>query len=506
MIKVVVVEDEPLMNQFIVGSIEWNKLGLDLCGVFYNGKSAFEFLKDNPADIVVTDIQMPIMNGLTLISKVLEIYPETKFIALSNFDEFDMVKNAFKLGVTDYVLKTDFEAETFQKILMDITGRLISSDKTDMLSLNIKEYSLKQFFWSNTPIADVTRKIRINTEGPLTVALLKLLNYDEMLKDSWDMEKELMKFGLSNCLEEILENNGSGEFFFNGYDEIIFLFSDIDKTSCCNNAGEIFEKIFEFLTQNFGLVSAAAICDIYDCHDLKEQYHLVSQSIGFSFVMGNDRLIFCSQAANFTDVPDVNDISAKIDGFLANMDFEAIPNVLDEIKRPAYISIPAIRDMYKKLLGKLKDIYAEYEFSDEISGIDEIDINYSSMPEINKLINQICSFLASKFEYSDVIIVQVENYIRKNYSSDLSLQLLAKQFLFSYTDLSRRFQKATGMSFSKFLKEVRLTEAMKFIKTTDFKCSQISSMVGYNNYENFSRAFKEKYQKTPNEVRRGGKA
>lgn len=500
MIRVVSVEDEPLMNQFVVGSLDWGKLGMELCGVFYNGKTAYEFLKDNPADIVVTDIQMPLMDGLTLISKVCEIRPETKFIVLSNFDEFEMVKSAFKFGATDYILKTDFEPLSFQKMLIDIVNKSSLNHKTDKLSMDMREYSLKQFFWGNTRDTGAMQKMRVDVSRPMRVALLKLLNYNEILNSEWDMEKELMKFGLSNCIEETLDIYGNGEFFFNGYDEIIFLFGD--SHDYCAKAQKLFDDIFRFLINNFGIVSTAAICDIFKNHAHKEQYHMADQSLIYSFLNGCNRLILCTEVLKFTEVPDINQMTSRLDSLVANMDFGSIMRVLDEINKPVYLCVPSLKDMYKKLIKKLIDVHTTYELPITVEALEEIQVDYSCVSEINSVISEVCAYLSEKLEYSDVAMAQVENYIRKNYSSNITLQFLAKQFLFSYTDLSRRFQKATGMSFSKFLNEVRLTEAMKLIKTTDYKCSQIASMVGYNNYENFSRSFKEKYQKAPNEVRK----
>lgn len=229
---------------------------------------------------------------------------------------------------------------------------------------------------------------------------------------------------------------------------------------------------------------------------------MADQSLIYSFLLGCNRPILCTEVLKFTDIPDVNKMTSRLDSLVANMDFGSVMTVLNEINRPAYICVPLIKDMYKKLIKKLTEVHRTYELPVTVEALEQIQVDYSSVSQLNSLISEVCLYLSERLEYSDVAMAQVENYIRKNYSSNITLQFLAKQFLFSYTDLSRRFQKATGMSFSKFLSEVRLTEAMKLIKTTDYKCSQIASMVGYNNYENFSRAFKEKYQKAPNEVRK----
>lgn len=78
---------------------------IQIAGVFYNGRSALEFLKKHEIDMLFTDICMPYMDGLELISKVRTVWPQLKIVVLSAYDDFDYVRKAFLMGVKDYLLK-----------------------------------------------------------------------------------------------------------------------------------------------------------------------------------------------------------------------------------------------------------------------------------------------------------------------------------------------------------------------------------------------------------------
>ena len=201
MIRMIIVEDEPLMNEYLAGCLEWNKFGILLCGVFFNGKAAYDFLQENEIDIVVTDIKMPVMDGLTLISKLAPVQPHLKFIIISGYNDFHMVKDAFKLGATDYVLKTEFEPETFQRLLTKLIANLSPTYEQDGISPAMREVQLRQFFWGSRGGKSLPPTMRIQPGEPLAVAVLRILNYDTIITNQWNVEKELMKYGLSNCIE-----------------------------------------------------------------------------------------------------------------------------------------------------------------------------------------------------------------------------------------------------------------------------------------------------------------
>ena len=103
--KVLLVEDDFVVRQGIKNSIEWNEHGLEICEEAMNGEVGFGMVEDHRPEIVITDIKMPIMDGLIFTQKVKEKYPEIEVIILSGFDDFEYAKKAIHYGVHDYLLK-----------------------------------------------------------------------------------------------------------------------------------------------------------------------------------------------------------------------------------------------------------------------------------------------------------------------------------------------------------------------------------------------------------------
>jgi two-component system, response regulator YesN len=121
--KVLLVDDERIILQGISNVIEWGSLGTILAGTARNGKEAYDFIVRERPDIVISDIKMPGMDGLQLVSKTYENMPATRFILLSGFGEFDFARTAMKYGVKHYLLKPCNENQIMDA-LKDLTNEL----------------------------------------------------------------------------------------------------------------------------------------------------------------------------------------------------------------------------------------------------------------------------------------------------------------------------------------------------------------------------------------------
>ncbi|MDF2958957.1 MAG: hypothetical protein K0S39_692 [Paenibacillus sp.] len=103
--KVLLVEDEILVRRFIKTLIDWEANGFSVAGEASNGEEAWEFLENQGADIVLTDIRMPVLNGFELIGRIRDKQLPCGVIILSSYDDFEYVRNALKFHVSDYVHK-----------------------------------------------------------------------------------------------------------------------------------------------------------------------------------------------------------------------------------------------------------------------------------------------------------------------------------------------------------------------------------------------------------------
>ena len=117
MLRILLVDDEPLVLIGLQGMLEWEKLGYTVCGTARNGKLALELIEREKPDIVIADVKMPVMDGLTLAHTCRERSALPAFIMLTSFEEFDYIKQAMGAGVVDYLVKLDLTPENLKNAL-----------------------------------------------------------------------------------------------------------------------------------------------------------------------------------------------------------------------------------------------------------------------------------------------------------------------------------------------------------------------------------------------------
>lgn len=127
MYKIIIVEDEIGARNFLSKFIENNIAGFEVAGTFSNGAQALAYLKSNKVDLCLTDIKMPILDGISLVKEIHENYSDTRVVIISGYGEFDYAKKAIEYNVRQYILKPiDFEelAEALMKIRDELNKRV----------------------------------------------------------------------------------------------------------------------------------------------------------------------------------------------------------------------------------------------------------------------------------------------------------------------------------------------------------------------------------------------
>lgn len=117
MIDVIIVDDEPLIRDGLVKLFSWKDYQMQVSAVFPNGALALEYLEKHAADIIITDIKMPVMNGIELMQECQRRNLPAKFIVLSGYSDFEYVKTAARLGIENYLLKPVDTQEMSQTLI-----------------------------------------------------------------------------------------------------------------------------------------------------------------------------------------------------------------------------------------------------------------------------------------------------------------------------------------------------------------------------------------------------
>ena len=122
MYSVMIVDDDFINRTAIKNMLEWELLGFQVVCEARNGAAAIEYLQEHDIHVVITDMKMPVMDGLELIRKMQK--KDVVIIALSSFDEYDLVRESFKLGVEDYLLKSNLDSRYLRNFMEKVRKRL----------------------------------------------------------------------------------------------------------------------------------------------------------------------------------------------------------------------------------------------------------------------------------------------------------------------------------------------------------------------------------------------
>ena len=134
MIKIMIVDDMPIFLEYLKEAIDWAAYGFELCCEAKNGQEAYEKAILHQPDIVLTDIMMPYVDGLTLTEKLNQLNPEIMVVLITGNSEFEFARKAIRLGVVDYIVKP-FEKEELILTLLNLQDNINNAIESDRKSV-----------------------------------------------------------------------------------------------------------------------------------------------------------------------------------------------------------------------------------------------------------------------------------------------------------------------------------------------------------------------------------
>lgn len=233
MYKVSIVEDQTFIANAIASTIRKHLKDFEVCGVYQNGQDCLSHIEENIPDIILTDINMPIMDGLMLSEQLVSRFPEIKIIILTGYDDFNYARSAIRLGICNYLLKPcscDDLSEALGKV-----AEKIDIERKQQETI----HSYYEHFITNLPSLrqqtiisllyhyhTCTREelVGLQSEHLLQECSLFLIDPD-FIHDpkTTEADRELLLFCSMNILEELLETIDYKELFLCG-DEILLIF------------------------------------------------------------------------------------------------------------------------------------------------------------------------------------------------------------------------------------------------------------------------------------------
>ncbi|WP_147803722.1 response regulator [Alkalicoccus halolimnae] len=199
MLRVVIVEDDQLVRKGIISAMPWEDFNMKIVGEASNGKKGLEVLKETASDLLITDLNMPVMSGLELMREVKKDFPDLHVVVLTLHQDFEAIQEALRLGALDYIAKVELEENKFEPVLQRIASiietKKFTSSEEKAPSLEIAESLVlykgegEQFSESVIPDLHGVQKTQKLNKRTLLIPLQKGVSKEEVLA-GWEYAGE----------------------------------------------------------------------------------------------------------------------------------------------------------------------------------------------------------------------------------------------------------------------------------------------------------------------------
>ena len=543
MLKTFLVEDEVVIREMIKKMIPWEQYGFELAGEASDGEMALPLILKSKPDLLITDIKMPFMDGLTLCKLVKKELPDIKIVILSGYDDFNYAKQAINIGVEDYLLKP-ITKNAFIERLEEIHNRY-EHEKTqkeyyEKFKLEMQEYernASRDFFESlvraDFDLEEIYRRAdRLNLD--IVAEAYNILIFTPDASDSsynssegysdWEAEvhKKIENYFLSHPVAMLFRHQVFS------YAILVKGQRDTIKKNTCECV-ETFQKIMEETRANVDwFVAVGEEADRLS--RIKQSYHTAARTYAFRYLYDGHILYYNMLEQVKENSADTSKTEAVQ---LKNVNINALnPEILqkflssgleDEVDSFVHdyfhvIGCEPMNSLVFRIYVVLNVRFSVLSFLKKI-GYDDTELSREETDDVVKKTSQ--STEASVAYAEEVlkraiairdenagsqnrsVLKQATDFIDGHYmDEEISLNRVAHAANVSANHFSALFSQNMGQTFIEYLTSLRMDKAKELLRCTSKRSSEIAGEVGYKDAHYFSYLFKKTQGITPSEYRK----
>lgn len=485
MTRVLLVDDEDYIRQGMRLTIPWEEYDMEIVGEASNGADALQIAIRTGAEIVLADIQMPVMGGLELAKELHLLLPHAKVIILTAYGNTENLTNAIDLKVSSFLLKSADSGKILETVLK-------VKEELDSKRERLKEMeSMKGIFDENRQLIKGTL---------LTRFLENQISFSHFSKKGEPLDFAL--HGSSYALAIIKcnyveERRAIGQFlqYFSIYRPFCYFIRDrtavllLDTSLTPLETCEIEQLLPSILPLAFGNF-ITIMHHIPQFEDMPLAYSILTQALEYCFWNHGSPYTLLSTDDGFASERKVNPyayereiIRSVISRGTASIQeqFEKYQTYMEREKAP--------RQSFLESIMRLVVLISAVS-SEDIS-ISDMEAFLHELETPDEILEAALSLAlpGTARDYPGIQLEPVLEYIRAHCCESLYLEDVAKAAYLSPGYLSRIFKHNTGFSFKEYVHKLRIEEAQRLICTTDMKYYEVAEKVGYKNYKYFSSYF-----------------
>lgn len=532
-LKVFLVEDESVVREGLRDNIPWQQFGYQFAGEAGDGEMALPLIRKAKPDVLITDIKMPFMDGLSLSHIVGQEFPEMKIIIISGYDDFEYARQAIQEGVEQYLLKP-ITRRALQKALTEVKEK-IESEQEQKNYLNkyqdemheYEQFFLRTFFEkvfagkiSVQEIYEEAQKHSLDINAPFyNLVLIDVKEQENKRKSGEVCQKcyeELMRFLMrfSNYYLVFRWNIDIYGIMIKGEEENIAERTD----KCLEGIAQICAQYEEEIDWH-----AAAGSPIERFSQLSECYQKLNHIFNYRFFEPSKHILSEKRTEDMAsengkgafEVVDMNKTNPElIRSFLAKGQKEEAGEFVGNFLRGMEQALQSrifwdytllnVRFAVLSYVAELGVTQEEFLQSISAEDVQKMEISLENMRNyIEEMLNQAIVFRDRESESQGRKTLNKSlEYIEENYMREsLSLNEIAAEQEVSPNYFSAMFSQEMQMTFVEYVTRKRMEKARELLRDTDMRANEIALAVGYRNPHYFSFVFKKTQGCTPREYR-----
>jgi YesN/AraC family two-component response regulator len=487
-LNILVVDDEYFARKAIIQMIrDWNPA--TVVHETEDGQQAWEKLTTVDIDLVLSDIRMPVVDGLELAARIHEHYPTVTNVIISGFDDFRYAQQAIRYKVEQYLLKPVDKGQ-LTNILEQFRQRAEWNAER-----RLQEKLAESLFGNET--------FALETDQCFTTAVLRC-------SDIGQRER------LKSLVNRIMSVHGVRAVVTDdrryAHMAVVWMQAPCNSPAgWINGQTRLFKEIIETFGRETGARLSVGVSGNYaDVRELRESYKEASDAVLQRLVLGDNRVCFAREPKPNPTLhyEYIDEWSKSLHKKIAkHRTDEAIDMIRTRFDAAIRERLPAhlLRDLCAKAAAAINAVIetANRESGQAVSFLEPVDLHeYDSLADVrNHLTEALVSAAAilRQHRLREDIVENVIRYVQQHFQQDIVLEQLAKNIFFTDpTYLGRVFKKKTGMRFSQYLLSVRMQNAKSMLESgACLTVAEVASAVGFNDSSYFIQMYKRFYGKTP---------
>jgi two-component system response regulator YesN len=507
MTQILLVEDEPLFRKGLAKMIAGSDTSWNVCGEAENGQEAERLIAELLPDLVITDIRMPLMDGLELLKRVKARFPEIEFIVITGFQDFQYAQAALRYGAHDLLIKPCSKQDIYDALekvdalVLEKQARLRKEQSEHQLLLeNTLRAIFLRFPYRTEAVAELEQSLHSHK-----LILFQITDYYPSNKQYMKRDVSLLQFAVLNIISELLDIYVIvGNLLLIEYGRFaLFLNNTAEEQPLCTAVCETVQRLLGLTvtSHHAGLT--------LDLTQLPDQYEAIMTEM--KIAQQSDKLNGIEVSFPINRARQLL-ISAQTVAFILSGQTDALKRYLDQLmegvcgmhadtwKIEALSLSFALHDTARKQLEQVHDSQVLTERITKLHECRNIDEVYVWIKvETDEFLN---NFYEWQKKYSENAISKAIRYMEEHNSEHLPLQQVASQVHLNAAYFSHLFKKETGRSFVDYLIELRMEKAKQLLSNTDMKVTEVSGLIGYDLPNYFAKLFKQSTGLSPKEYRK----